>query len=364
MIDTIKIYSEISKPLYEYIQSCSVIKSAIDCNSNTVLYNITNDSLQGSYDSRLSVRVGIGSKYGFNSIDGGYYIEIEGSYHKFSLGYNSHNGFYDLQYIVVRLIETVEFCYSINLPDNDKWFLQRVDIAICYDLRTQENVKSYINSLSKCNYPRRKIKFFNDESIYLSGTTTTLKIYNKLLEFRKHDLNRFKKTDFDLINYIDEIKGFLRYECEIKKKKLEQIYNKNKICFCDVFYDDLKKVWCDEFMKFLKFIDSDLKSVRSREDVFYRLNNLYNKNLAYKLYSFYLSIKIDGVEEVRDKISKPTFYRYLNYLKSARIDFSQSYNVENLEYYFFNPFTAEEVAWNKLFFDFCVLFLLYSRKKP
>ena len=139
-----------------------------------------------------------------------------------------------------------------------------------------------------------------------------------------------------------EITGIYgKIKCKVKTQSYVLIFQSIYFLInCDTSLTNIH----DEFMKFLKFIDSDLKSVRSREDVFYRLNNLYNKNLAYKLYSFYLSIKIDGVEEVKDKISKPTFYRYLNYLKSARIDFSQSYNVENLEYYSFNPFTAEEVA--------------------
>ena len=38
-----------------------------------------------------------------------------------------------------------------------------------------------------------------NESLYLTGTTTTLKIYNKLLEFRKHDLRKLSKTDFDVL---------------------------------------------------------------------------------------------------------------------------------------------------------------------
>ena len=196
----------------------------------------------GSYDSRLSVRTDCGSKYGFTSVVGGYYVEIEGSYHKFNLGYNSHNGFYDLQEICCNLIKIIENHYNIVLPDISNWFLQRVDIAICYNLENQDNVKSYINSLSRCNYPRRKVKFFYDESIYLSGTTTTLKIYNKYLEFRKHDLKKFINTDFNLIGYLTEIQGFIRFECEIKKKILKTLVNKNNVNVCDVNYEMLKKL--------------------------------------------------------------------------------------------------------------------------
>ena len=218
MIDTIKIYTEIDKKMHDKIKSMSIVKSSIDNSTNELQYEIINDHLEGSFDSRLSVRVGCGSKYRFSKL--GYFIEIEGSYHKFTRGYNSHNGYYDLQFLAKSLINIIELSYNINLPDVKYWYLQRVDIAICYDLKSQENVKSYINSLSRCNYPRRNAKFFYDESLYLSGTTSTLKIYNKMLEFKKHDLKKFYNTKFDLINYINTITGFIRFECEIKKKML------------------------------------------------------------------------------------------------------------------------------------------------
>ena len=227
MIDTIKIYSEIDRDTYDKIRLKSIVKNSTDYNTGELIYEIINDHLEGSYDSRLSVRVGCGVKYNF--VDKGYYIEIEGSYHKIVNGYNSHNGYCDLEYISQNLIQMVELSYSLNLPDFEFWYLQRVDIAVCYDLKNQDNVKSYLNSLSRCRYPRRNIKFFYDESLYLSGTTTTLKIYNKLLEFKKHDLKKFVNTSFDLQNYLNKIKGFIRFECEIKKKMLVKLYNKKHI---------------------------------------------------------------------------------------------------------------------------------------
>ena len=138
MIDTIKIYTEISKETYDKIKSVSIVKNSIDYNNKLVLYEIVNDHLEGSYDSSLSVRVDSGVKYKF--VDMGYCLEIEGSYHKIVCGYNSHNGYCDLQFIVENLIQMVELAYNIKLPDLDNWFLQRIDIAICYDIKNQENV--------------------------------------------------------------------------------------------------------------------------------------------------------------------------------------------------------------------------------
>ena len=290
----------------------------------------------------MSVRVGCGSKYGFVNL--GFFIEIEGSYHKIIRGYNSHNGFYNLKDICCNLINIVSDYYNIKLPDIKDWFLQRVDIAICFDLKNQDYVKSYINSLSRCNYPRRKVKFFYDESIYLIGTSSTLKIYNKYLEFKKHDFKKFINTDFDLITYFNTIQGFVRFECEIKKKLLKTLVNKRNINICDVNYEMLKKVWCDEFMKLLKFVDNELTIVRGREDVKERLLNYYKPNKAMRLYAFYCSIQLNGLEDVKKDFARCTYYRNIKDLENLSIDFSQCYKVEeNNNIFWFNPFEYKEV---------------------
>ena len=342
MIDTIKIYAEINRSTYDEIKAKSIVKNSRNNSTGELLYEIINDHLEGSYDSRLSVRVGCGFKYHF--VDKGYFIEIEGSYHKIVNGYNSHNGYYDLEFVSFNLIQMVELSYNIKLPDFDFWFLQRCDIAICYDLQCQDNVKSYINSLSRCKYPRRNAKFFYDESLYLSGTTTTLKIYNKLLEFKKHDMKKFVNTQFDLINYTKEISGFIRFECEIKKKMLVKLYNKNHIKILDVNYNDLKNIWSDEFMKLLNIIDKDLKIVKGREEVKERLNDLYKPTKAIRLYNFYCAIQLNGLIDTKNITPRCTYYRNIKELKNAKIDFSQSYKIEEIELFYFNPFEAKEVA--------------------
>lgn len=275
MIDTVKIYTMIDKFTYEKIKSKSIVKTSYHSSTGEVFYNIVNDHLKGSYDSSLSVRVDSGSKYNFIN---NYYIEIEGSYHKIIMGYNSHNGFYNLYSICNNLIKFTENAYNVKLPKIRHWFLNRVDVAICFDLLNQENVLSYLSNLHSCDYPRRNLKNYGDfggSGIYYAGTSTTLKIYNKYLEFKVHDLKKFKNTDFDILNYLKFINGFIRFEVEIKKKKLVSLFNKKYIRIRNVSYKDLKKVWCDEFMKLLKLYDSDLKKVRSREEVEKRLFGLY-----------------------------------------------------------------------------------------
>lgn len=342
MIDTIKIYAEIDKETYDKIKSVSIVKSSINYNNRTILYEIINDHLQGSYDSSLSIRVDSGVKYGF--VEKGYCIEVEGSYHKIICGYNSHNGYYDLEFVADNLIQMVELSYNIELPNLKYWFLQRIDIAICYDLKKQENVKSYINSLSRCSYPRRNAKFYFDESLYLSGTTTTLKIYNKLIEFKKHDIKKFSKSKFDLDKYMDFIQGFIRFECEIKKKMLKKVYNEKHIKIIDVEYEELKNIWKEEFMKLLKLVDSDLKIVRFREEVKERLNKLYKTSKANRLYNFYCAIQLNGLIDTKQNTSSSVYYRNIEELRNANIDFSQNYKVKEIKMYYFNPFECKEVV--------------------
>lgn len=343
MIDTIKIYTKISKEIYDIIYNNSIIKTSFSNSTGELFYNIVNDHLEGSYSSSLSVRVEHGGKYGF--IDD-YCIEIEGSLHKLRYGYNSHMGFYDVKYVANYLIGIVEESYKIELPQIEYWYIFRIDLAICYDLENQQNVVTYISNLKKCTFPRRKVNFFKDESLYCSGSYTTLKIYNKLAEFKKHDVNKFKNKNFDLINYMDFIKGFIRFEVEIKKRKLLSVLNKEKyVKIIDIDYENLKKVWSEEFMKLLKCCEKEMLKLNEKERIYKLINEKFKKRKARSLYNFYLSVLVDGLEKVKETMASSTYYDNLSDLKKLNIDFSQTYNVEFTNKYIdFNPFTFEEVA--------------------
>lgn len=83
MIDTLKIVTQINEQIYKIISSKSNIKCMYNKSTGEIFYEIINDSLECTYDSRLSVRVSSGSKYGFfNFVDGKsentcYALEIE-----------------------------------------------------------------------------------------------------------------------------------------------------------------------------------------------------------------------------------------------------------------------------------------------
>lgn len=322
MIDTVKIYTRINEHIYKTIRFNSNIKCMYNKASGEIFYEIINDSLEGTYDSRLSVRVFAGTKYGFN-FKNSYSLEIEGSYHKIMKGQNAFDGFYNIQEITKGFIELVENAYKIDLPSINHWFLSRVDLTKCFDLYNQNNVCRYINSLRYLSYPRRNIKFYENETLYCSGDVTTLKIYNKYLEFCKND--RCKVSKFvDIFEMVTKIQGFVRFECEIKKKKLMTIYNKKYLRVTLINYNDLEKVWSDEFMKILKFDEKSIKRVKTKEEVVERLNNNFKSGKALRLYQFFITIINDGYNDVKNKTSSTSFYRNISDLKSVGIDFSQN----------------------------------------
>lgn len=344
MIDTVKIYCAISKELYTNIHNKSIVKSSIDLGQGEILYEITTGYLEGSYSSKLSVHTDCCGKY--VSLEDNYYIEIEGSYHKITKGYNSHDGIYNLMYIVKGFIQLAENSYNIKLPPAENWYLQRVDIAKCYDIGNQKNVCEYINSLCHCQYARRNLKLYSNDGVYVPGTTTTLKIYNKLSDFKKHDQKKFKGTDFKLINYINHIDGFVRFEVEIKKKSLQKLVGKDikNISVKSLEYKDLEKFWSDEFMKLLGMFEEDLKIVRGKETVKSRLLYLYGNAKGMRLFNFYCSIQMNGLDFVKKDMSSSVYYRNIKELKEARIDYSQMYEFKEVSTYWFNPFEFEEVV--------------------
>ena len=177
------------------------------------------------------------------------------------------------------------------------------------------------------------------------GTTTTLKIYNKYQEFKKHDLKRFKnKNSFHIDNYLDIIQGYLRFEIEIKKKKLESVYNTKHIRIRNVIYKDLKNIWSEEFMKLLKFYDNEMTIIRDREKVKNRLYGIYGETRGKNLYNFFCSLIVDGIQVVKNNMSKSAYYRQVKFLKDVGIDFSQKLDIQENSFIDFNPFTFEEVV--------------------
>lgn len=355
MIDTVKFLTPITKEVFDVISTLG--DRFIKTQQNNIVFDRCSVNIP-SYSTSLHI-----------SVDDITYFQpflvVEGSPHKIFKKQNAYDGFYNLTEILHLVVDFINKNTSLDLPfDESLWFVGKVDITRCFDLEDNQKVCNYINSLSFCSYPRRKNMFFEDESVYFSGTTNTLKIYNKFLECKKNDLSKLKKLDFfDLDSHLKKISGYVRFECSIKSKTLKKIFGKKSAnnllknvsddnllkgvfielpCVSDINYTKLEEYWQREFSRLLK-ISSTSKEVRnynSNAEVYGQLNDTYGGVTANRLYSFYLALKADGYNSLRNKYSRTTFYRYINQLKSININLSNScnFNASN-----FNIFSFREV---------------------
>ena len=98
-------------------------------------------------------------------------------------------------------------------------------------------------------------------------------------------------------------------------------------------------------MKMIRLFEKDLEVVRKKQDVERRLKTLYKENKANTLYNFYLSVMVDGLENVKARTKKSTYYDNIKALKDANVDFSQSTNINFDEHFIdFDPFSYPEVV--------------------
>lgn len=62
------------------------------------------------------------------------------------------------------------------------------------------------------------------------------------------------------------------------------------------------------------------------------------------MYNFYCAIQLNGLIDTKENTSSTVYYRNIQELKEAKVDFSQSYKIEECQLFYFNPFEFEEVA--------------------
>lgn len=346
MIDTIKLKSPyISEDIAKKFEDKALTRLCIDNTNDSILYLFTSLSLKGSFDNRISIQVKreeFFSYYDLRTLKTitslrpcKPYLIIELSLHKFFLGHNVYGFDDNLKFQVSYFINFLEEIFIVNLPSYKYFEIIRLDYALVFDLGSLENVKNYIYSLNGCNYSRRKALKFSDTGIYFPGSTTTLKFYSKGEEFKKHDFKRLKKVlkYNELIELQEKANKILRVEIEVKSKKFKYDFGKNlkvgdfKMAYIiDLFDVELEKV--------LKETQSDLKVVRSSQDVKSRLQSFYSSNLANILIGFWYQLTIFGEKEVKNSVPKSTFYRQKKQLTDAGVtwlgtdlDIKKNFNV-------------------------------------
>ena len=140
------------------------------------------------------------------------YIYFNFSVPKIVLGHNccNYNGFFKF----IR-----EFQVFLGAPNWQSWLLKRIDISCNFEIDTQESLDKFLDSFKNLRLRGlSSLRKGKKEYCYWSSGYRTFKIYDKFLEAKK---NNDLPSDFTPPPFL------LRFECEWKRRFLEQKFGKN-----------------------------------------------------------------------------------------------------------------------------------------
>jgi II/X family phage/plasmid replication protein len=354
MYDTIRLCSgSLPEHVAQKIEQQSTLRQGIDMKMGNVIYQLTTSQLIGSFDSRISVRVRrekwvipddlYVSKHKMKqgksrdesiSVDWRRpkkknktpvlqrcepYVIIEGSVHKAMIGHNIWGGPTKFYECCLFLIYKVEQLLGVELPSFLDFFVERVDVARCFELPSFEAVQEWFRGVQSADYARRKVNRYGLETIFASGKSTTVKCYHKGPEFHANgDLKKWvKMVDSSLaFELYEKANRIIRAEVGIKKDKF--VYDFGYLPTVSEIKDSyLLDIYDTEMYRFLKEGLSSFKTARDSQIVQDRLFNLYSTQLAGTLFGFWMQLSILGEKAVKAKMSKSTFYRQRKQLVDA-----------------------------------------------
>lgn len=324
-IDTVRLKSGfISTEILESIKCHCYRSDRTHLGTGEIVYQLTNGSLRGSWDHAISVQV---RDYEFvytgktpKKVSTPPFVIVEASAHKAYLGHNVFGGPKDFQAACKHLIDIVSDAIEAPLPAPDTWQVERIDWAECYVLEP-EAIKQFISSMSNCTFPRRKINRYEDESIYITGSTTTLKLYHKGPEFRRHDKKRLQKIPgiaHEIQRLQNEADKRLRVEVEFKSKKIVELFGK-AATVAQIDVQKIVELHEREIKRLIKEGELEMKTVRTNYEVRERLRNIYSDQLASRLFQHWLEFATVGERDAKSHLKKSTFYRVRAQFKKAGV---------------------------------------------
>lgn len=318
-LDTITLKSPyLSDEIADKIKYECISRQGLQIKTGDLLYQITTGQLEGSYDSKISIKVREEEFTKTGLVPSKPYVIIEGSVHKAMLGHNVYGGPEDFQKCCNYLIKLVEKLIQIELPIYSDWLTERIDVSEVYELPSFEAVQEWFKGLNASDYPRRSVDRYGLSGIYAKGSTTTLKFYHKGVEFSKHDRSRLKKIyNDDKLNIIQSFANkLIRCECEIKARKLKYDFGHLPLVG-DVTTEYLNNVHDVEVRRFLKEGVKMMILVSNTHEVDARLREIYKPALSGVLLGTWFKLTTLGQHSVKNSMSKATYYRQIKQLKDA-----------------------------------------------
>lgn len=354
MIDTIVLQSDyLQEHIAQRIEKTSIERMGYDFELDQLLYTFTNKELKGSYDS--SIRISLLREEWVSILDTNInkkiaikrkckpYIQIECSLHKFFLGHNIYGGSNDIEFQVQKLIMFIEDQFKVELPNYKTFSIMRIDYARVYDIGEQINL--FFEGFSNIYYPRRTVMKYGKDGLYFPGTTTTLKLYNKYNEFKKHDRKRLRKVLYPKeLQQLEKIaKGKLRIELEIKGKKLKDMYKNEYPKVDQIKIKDIEEQFNVEILRVFKMGEKTMKIYNKSHEVEKRIYERYGSTGNTFLATWY-KLSLRGYEYVKDSMPKSTFYYHINKLRDIGISWNHTDIVisdTKVIDFIFNPITTD-----------------------
>lgn len=336
MIDTLRITSpKIPMSEYDKFHKRLIFKTAYNVETSTSIYTFVSGNLQGSWDSNISINLDLEVKEYCPALrrpvktkyEDCFTITIEFSLQKFLDGHNVGQGYDDPNKALDILFNLIESYFDVKLPKKDNWIIKRIDIGFNFEL-SRDAKNQFFETYSKVNYPRRKKRYYEGSGLYYSGTTTTLKIYDKGIEFRKHDYRKLQRLMpenmdelYNIAKYADNV---IRFEVEFKIKKLNDIgihfiknYDKQKLL---VEYDK-------EVEKIMK-VKAETITNKS-DEVLDLLRHYESDRMARTVYSTWVMLATMEESEVKARMPKRTLYDHKAIMKKHNITWINS-DLENM----------------------------------
>lgn len=365
-IDTVKLKSpEIDEGTACFLERQCILKQGLELATGEILYEITTGSLEGSWDSRISFKVcredWVANRNGkLEQIACKPFVLVEASIHKFFYGqniYGNPTNCPELCRLFINLLGEMFAgdAYSKDeasrlLPDPMKWEVRRVDWAEMFSL-SQAAQAEWFRALKNCKFPRRALKEAKyDTAVHFPGKFTTLRIYGKGAEFKKHDSPRIRHAlmayamrqvkehsgkaliDHTAYGWIDKklialqrlANNRLRAEIQINADKLHYDFKGRYPLVSEVTDDYLVAIFKDQIFKLLKEGKSDMETVRTYDAVQARLALVAGTRSANNLFAFWMKLAARGEEVVRSDYSKAQFYANRKKLIDSGISWNSS----------------------------------------
>lgn len=299
-----------------------------------LVWEVTRTNLQGSFDSRIMVKPMYEDCSKSRSGKPEWhpsppYLVVECSVAKAFHGHNVYGAIEDMQAACERLRTLLQQLLGTPLPPTGNWTVQRVDWAENFQLPYQA-VQEFFEGIYHVAFPRRKMNKYSNESIFTPGSTTTIKLYHKGPEFEKNDRKRLyvvlrslyqqnrpnnappewahKQASRKVAALQRLANNRLRAEVEIHAEKLDYDFgHKPKVHEITTAY--LQAVFDKEIGRLLREGNGAVQIVRTSLAVRDRLEAHYSMELAGLLHGFWLGLSTHGEDDMKKRLTRPTFYR-------------------------------------------------------